>query len=143
MRRWGLALVSALALAAASARAGPPSGGDDADGDTVESAFDNCTWRYNPDQTDTDHNGCGDACTEPIQCDSNGDTNVGAPDLAAVASGFGMTGCTPITCPGDCNGDTAVGAPDWAIMSAEMGNVVGPSGLTGPFCDPTSCACTP
>ena len=34
----------------------------DTDGDGIESAFDNCLDDPNPDQTDTDEDGIGDAC---------------------------------------------------------------------------------
>jgi hypothetical protein len=138
-----LAVAFGFFLATGTAYAGPAPGGGDSDGDTVENAFDNCTTVSNAAQTDTDHNGCGDACTEALGCDTNGDTAIGAPDLAAVQAGFGMTGCTPITCPGDCNGDTAVGAPDLAALQSTFGNVTGPSGITNAQCDPNTCQCTP
>lgn len=138
-----LAVAFGFFLVTGTAYAGPNPGGADGDGDTVENAFDNCTVASNSSQTDTDHNGCGDACQQSILCDANGDTAVGAPDLAALGMQFGMTGCTPVTCTADCNGDTAVGAPDIAIMGMEFGNISGPSGITNAQCDPETCQCTP
>jgi hypothetical protein len=138
-----LAVAFGFFLATGTAWAGPAPGGADGDGDGVENAFDNCTGVGNASQADTDHNGCGDACQESIQCDTNGDTAVGAGDAAAMAVQLGMTGCTPITCSADCNGDTAVGAPDAAILAVELGNMSGPSGITNAQCDPVTCQCTP
>jgi hypothetical protein len=36
--------------------------GEDSDGDTVHDLCDNCVSAWNPNQTDSDHNGVGDAC---------------------------------------------------------------------------------
>lgn len=136
-----LAVAFGFFLVTGTAYAGPSPGGADSDGDTVEDAFDNCTAASNPVQTDTDHDGCGDICDASVLCDANGDTAVGAPDLAALGTQFGMTGCTPATCSADCNGDTAVGAPDLAILGTEFGNIAGPSGISNAQCDPESCPC--
>jgi hypothetical protein len=138
-----LTLTFGFLLASGTAFAGPTPGGLDGDGDTVENAFDNCTLVTNTNQADTDHNACGDACTESILCDANGDTLVGGPDLLALGMNFGMTGC-PGGCGGaDCNGDTTVGGPDYLVMGMEFGNSVGPSGITTAQCDPPTCICTP
>ncbi|MFC1935737.1 thrombospondin type 3 repeat-containing protein, partial [Chloroflexota bacterium] len=40
----------------------PPPGGNDGDGDGIEDGDDNCPLVANPDQTDTDDDGAGDAC---------------------------------------------------------------------------------
>jgi len=139
-----LALAFGFFLVAGTAVAGPTSGGGDTDGDGVENAFDNCGSVSNASQTDTDHNGCGDGCTEPIQCDGNSDLVIGGPDFALLGAEFGRTGCgTTNTCSMDCNGDTVVGGPDFAILGTEFGNTVGPSGITTAQCDPSSCRCTP
>jgi hypothetical protein len=139
-----LALAFGFFLVAGTAVAGPVSGGGDTDGDTVQNAFDNCSGVSNASQTDTDHNGCGDGCTQSILCDGNGDTIVGGPDFTALGMEFGRTGCgTTNTCTMDCNGDTVVGGPDFTTLGMEFGNTVGPSGITTAQCDPSSCRCTP
>jgi len=102
-----LALTFGFILAAGGAWAGPTPGGPDTDSDGVENAFDNCRDTSNASQTDTDHNGCGDTCTQSIVCDANGDTTVGLPDFLALGMEFGHTvgpsgitnaQCTPSTC---------------------------------------------
>jgi hypothetical protein len=58
--------------------------GDDADGDGVSDAEDNCPLVPNPGQADTDQNGIGDAC----QCgDVNGDGVTNVTDALAIARG--------------------------------------------------------
>jgi len=142
MREGLFALCLGLLVAAGSAYAGPVPGGADGDGDTVEDAFDNCSMIANADQTDTDHNGCGDSCTANIACDANGDTSVGATDFAILRMQFGNS--VPAGTLGDCNPvDGVVGATDFAALRMQFGNTVGPSGITTAQCDPSSCRCTP
>jgi hypothetical protein len=139
-----LALAFGFFLCTGTAYAGPTPGGADTDGDTVENAFDNCTLLSNASQTDTDHNGCGDACTENIDCDFNGDKVVGSPDQVIIGMNFGMA-VTPGT-SGDCavgTGDGTVGAPDLIKFGSTFLNQVGPSGITTAQCDTSSCICTP
>lgn len=142
-----LALAFGFFVAAGTAHAGPTPGGADTDGDTVENAFDNCTTVSNSDQADTDHNGCGNACTLPINCDFTGDLIVGAPDRAVVGSNFTLP--VPIGTAGDCSGmtpgvpDGTVGAPDLALVGLQFTNRVGPSGITTAQCNPSTCICTP
>lgn len=136
-----LAMAFGFFLVAGTAYAGPVPGGADTDGDTVENAFDNCVDIANASQTDTDHNGCGDSCTQNITCDANGDTSVGAQDFTILRMQFGNT--PPANITADCNGDTSVGSQDFTILRMQFGNTVGPSGITTAQCDPTSCRCTP
>ena len=139
-----LGLLAALGLPLA-AMAGPTPGGADTDGDTVEDAFDNCTTTANPTQADADRNGCGDACTEDIAGDANGDTAVGTPDFLLLGQQFGNTGCGNPNppCSADLNGDTAVGTPDFLLLGSTFGNVTGPSGIPTAQCNPSTCQCTP
>jgi hypothetical protein len=138
-----LALVFGLFLVAGTAYAGPLPGGADSDGDGIENAFDNCTNVANPTQTDTNHNGCGDACTANIACDVNGDKSVGTADFLVLRANFGMT--VPAGTLGDCapppNG--AGGTPDFVALRTQFGNTVGPSGITTAQCDTATCRCTP
>ena len=136
-----LAVTFGFFLAAGGAYAGPTPGGPDSDGDGVENAFDNCVSTANASQTDTDHNGCGDACTQTITCDWTGDTTVGGPDFLIFGMNFGMT--VPVNTQGDCNGDGIVGGPDFLNFGMQFGHTVGPSGITSAQCDPSTCRCTP
>lgn len=143
-----LALASGFFLAAGTAYAGPTPGGPDTDGDTVENAFDNCVALPNAPQTDTNHNGCGDACDPAIACDwavngsKPGDLAVGAPDFLILGMNFNM-GAVAINTNGDCTGDGLVGTPDYLALGMQFNMAIGPSGITTAQCDPTSCRCTP
>jgi len=134
-----LTLAFGFFLVAGTAYAGPAPGGPDADGDTVENAFDNCTAVPNATQTDTDHNGCGNACA--VTCNFNGDATAGGADFLLIGMNFGMT--VPAGTAGDCNGDGLVGGPDVLAMGMEFGMSNGPSGITNAQCNPTTCLCTP
>lgn len=136
----GLALAIALPLAAT---AGPTPGGANSDGDTIEDAFDNCRLVDNEDQADSDRNGCGDACTQNIAGDTDGDTIVGAPDFLALGMQFGNTGCGTVNppCSADLDNDGTVGSPDFLLLGMTFGNQVGPSGISNAQCDPTTCRC--
>jgi hypothetical protein len=143
MRGRKLALGVGILLAAGAAWAGPTPGSVDTDGDGVENVFDNCTLIVNPTQTDTDHNGCGDACQPPITCDAAADMDlvVGGPDQAVIGLNFGMV--VPPGTMGDCTGDGVVGGADLATFGQQFLNMVGPSGITNAACDPETCLCTP
>ena len=136
-----LAMAAGFVLAAGAAWAGPTPGGVDSDGDTVENAFDNCLNVSNTAQTDTNHFGCGDACTQTITCDFNGDKIVGTPDFLILKSHIGQS--VPPHTNGDCNGDGLVGTPDFLQLKGQIGHTVGPSGITTAQCDNTKCRCTP
>jgi len=137
-----LAMAFGFFLVAGTAYAGPVPGGADTDGDTVEDAFDNCMNSVNPSQTDTDHNGCGDACTADIACDFTGDKIVGSGDFVILRMNFGAS-VTPGT-SGDCSPvDGLVGSSDFVKLRMTFSNTVGPSGITTAQCDTSSCRCTP
>jgi hypothetical protein len=143
-----LALTFGFILAAGGAWAGPTPGGPDSDNDTIENSFDNCRDTPNTNQNDTDHNGCGDACSiGSISCDSTGDTTVGLPDFLALGMNFGMN--VPQGTGGDCapagppKGDGVVGLPDFLALGPQFGHTAGPSGITNAQCDPSTCRCTP
>ena len=140
-----LAMTFGFILAAGGAWAGPTPGGLDNDGDTVENAFDNCVLTPNQNQNDTDHNACGDACSQSITCDATGDTTVGIPDFVAQGANFNMS--VPVGTGGDCappGGDGVVGIPDFVALGSQFNHTVGPSGITNAQCSgPPSCRCTP
>lgn len=138
---FALVLVAGLPLAAS---AGPATGSADSDADGVDDDFDNCLFVQNADQVDTNHDGCGDACTAPVTCDGTGDTVVGSPDFVLLIANYGNNCNTSpeLDCRPDCNSDDIVGAPDFSAMFSEYGNKTGPSGITTVQCMP-GCACTP
>jgi hypothetical protein len=140
-----VALTFGFILAAGGAWAGPTPGGPNSDTDGIENAFDNCINIPNNDQTDTDHNGCGDVCTQSILCDANGDLTVGLPDFLTLGMNFNMA-VSPNGTGGDCDppgGDGVVGLPDYLALGMEFGHTVGPSGITNAQCKPSTCRCTP
>ena len=57
----------------------------DSEGDTVADDQDNCPDVYNPEQTDTDGDGMGDACDTDCGWDHDSDMDVAGSDLAAMA----------------------------------------------------------
>jgi hypothetical protein len=140
-----MAATFGMLLAAGTAYAGPLPGGADTDGDTVENAFDNCTAVSNAPQTDTDHDGCGDSCSNNIDCDVNGNTQVDNADFVTLRMNFGAS-VTPGT-DGDCVVNGVVDNNDFIQLRMTFGNArpagAGPSGITTAQCDPALCTCTP
>ena len=80
----------------------------DPDGDHVPNGSDNCPDTYNPDQSDIDHNGIGDACDQcpnPSGMDSDGD---GIDDACDACDNRGVDtnhdGIPDVCEPGVCTG---------------------------------------
>jgi uncharacterized delta-60 repeat protein len=66
--------------------------GGDFDGDGICGNVDNCPGVPNPDQTDSDDDGVGDACSISCACDLNGDGICDEEDLALFSSGYDVNG---------------------------------------------------
>ena len=83
----------------------------------------------------TIYHGCGDACDQ-LQCDCDGNGAVGNDDYGQLVSEWGLTGYN-LLC--DCDGNNAVGNDDYGILVNEWGYQVGPSGVTNPSRDYSTC----
>ncbi|NNF18044.1 MAG: peroxiredoxin [Gammaproteobacteria bacterium] len=92
----------------------------DSDADTIADIRDNCLHQSNPDQTDADNDGYGNACDADL--DNSGYTNF--LDLAILAEHYLST--DPVS---DLNGDGVVNGLDLAVFRDLFGAPVGPSGL--------------
>jgi hypothetical protein len=91
----------------------------------------------NAGQKDADHDGCGDNCDADI-ASQNGTT--GLDDFGALAAAFGSSSGSPsfiALADLDCNG--AVGIGDFGILASRFGTAQGPSGITNPGRNFTSC----
>jgi hypothetical protein len=90
----------------------------DADSDGILAGCDNCPSVPNPDQTDSDDNGIGDACQ--IYCgDANGDGNVNVGDAVFLIAYVFKGGPGPDPeCSGDANGDGGVNVGDAVYLIA-------------------------
>jgi len=134
----GFCLVVGMPLAA---MAGPAPGGPDSETPTpdgVEDAFDNCTAAYNPDQKDTDHDGCGNMCDADY--DQTGTTSI--TDFGTFKAGFPFGVGNPAYNPNtdhDCSGTTSI--TDFGTFKAEFvaPGTPGPSGISNASRDPIAC----
>ena len=75
----------------------PPA--SDVDGDGISDTSDNCRYTYNPDQSDSDANGLGDACQAP-PTDFDGDGVMDGSDNC-----YGTPNPDQVDSDGDGNGD--------------------------------------
>jgi Dockerin type I domain/Thrombospondin type 3 repeat len=118
--RWAACvLLACLASAAYAQSTDLP----DTDKDGVPDAIDNCTQAANPDQTDIDNDGFGNAC----DADINNDGVVNAVDIGLMKTNFGKRQLA-----GDINGDGIINAQDLSVLKRLFGQKPGPSALTQP-----------
>ena len=122
-----LALFLTLSVAG-MAIAGPGLGDSDSDG--IDDFFDNCLAADNPDQTDSDGDGCGNKCDGDF--DQNALSN-GA-DFIVFRAGF-IAGASGVT---DMNGDGTTNGADFIDFRAQF--IQGTPGTsTNHFKDPVLC----
>ena len=113
---------------------------DDSDEDKLEGCFDNCTERFNPDQTDSDGDGYGNACDTDISRESAGtrvpsgngnDCAVNFADLGQLRAAFFSTPEDANWNPdADFNNDLTVNVSDLGIMRLFFFGLPGPSAGT-------------
>ncbi|MEM6638640.1 MAG: DUF4215 domain-containing protein [Pseudomonadota bacterium] len=113
---------------------------DDDDEDKLLGCFDNCTERFNPDQTDSDGDGYGNACDADINREStvsrvpsgNGnDCAVNFADLGVLRAAFFTNPTDENWNPdADLNNDQVVNVLDLGLMRQFFFNPPGPSSLT-------------
>lgn len=92
---------------------------EDSDGDGVSDSGDNCVYRANADQRDTDGDGYGNFC----DADLNNDTQTNAADLGILKASFFQAG----DLDADLNGDNVVNATDLGIFKSLFFELPGPS----------------
>jgi hypothetical protein len=89
---------------------------NDSDGDDVFDHRDNCALTANPDQQDTDGDGCGNAC----DCDLDNDCVVGPSDFGLFKSAWFSTPDDPNWNPdADFDSNNAVGPSDFGILKSK------------------------
>ena len=100
----------------------------DSDGDAVADADDNCLLKFNPDQIDTDADGCGNQC----DADFTQDGTVGSGDFFRMAGAYGslVPPASPNIDVGPDPPDGVIGAADFFILGTSYGGPPGPSGTT-------------
>ncbi len=92
----------------------------DSDGDGVPDASDNCTLVVNPDQTDSNGDGFGNAC----DADLNNDNVINVVDLGLLRTVFFTNDADA-----DFNGDGVVNVIDLGVMRQSFFGAPGPSGV--------------
>ena len=98
----------------------------DFDGDVVGHVCDNCSEAVNPAQDDTDNDYCGNLC----DCDYNQDGRCGRADFGIYSQCYGRIGCPSQQHVEPVSPDRTVGFPDCGFFVAHFGSIPGPSGTT-------------
>jgi len=101
----------------------PPS---DTDGDGVADPVDNCTFRANPSQCDSDGDGHGNHCDGDLN--NNGFTN--AQDTTLFRQQLGQPSVAPTYNYADLNCNGFVNAQDTTLFRSLLGSPPGPAGDT-------------
>jgi uncharacterized sulfatase len=123
--RAALLLAVCLGLAARADAAGCPDGAD-RDGDGICDHADNCRELANPDQSDAELDGFGDAC----DADHDQDGRVGARDFSLLRGAWGAISIDARYRRAlDSDGDGSVGPGDLRDLQRRFGRAPGPSGL--------------
>jgi len=104
----------------------------DLDGDVVGDVCDNCSLRSNPAQDDCDDDYCGNLC----DCDYNQDGQCDFGDWGPFATRFNRTGSTCQQHVEPIDPGQMVDWADFGFFTANFGSAPGPSGTT-----PGSVAC--
>ncbi|NNF67493.1 MAG: hypothetical protein HKM98_08290, partial [Gammaproteobacteria bacterium] len=100
----------------------------DTDGDSVSDELDNCTLAANPQQTDSDQDGIGNACDADIN--PQNDCLVNFADLSVLTSAFFSVPTAEQWNPdADFNGDNIVNFSDLSVLSEQFFLSPGPSSL--------------
>ncbi|MBT8131359.1 MAG: trypsin-like peptidase domain-containing protein, partial [Gammaproteobacteria bacterium] len=100
----------------------------DTDGDSVPDELDNCTLAANPQQTDSDQDGIGNACDADIN--QQNDCLVNFADLSVLTSAFFSVPTAEQWNPdADFNGDNIVNFSDLSVLSEQFFLSPGPSSL--------------
>ena len=95
---------------------------DDLDGDGVLDDVDVCVGTANPEQTDTDGDGHGNACDADL--DQNG--IIDAADFTIWRDGFGLSAADPgFDAIGDFDGNGSIDLGDFALLRAMQGGAPG------------------
>jgi hypothetical protein len=126
-----LALVVAAMLTttfALVAAAGVPCTDQDSDGVCDED--DNCLVVANPDQSDGDSDGYGEAC----DLDTNNDCFITTADIGVILTALGASESEPPASPSDVNLDGFVSTADIGVILTELAGGANPPGPSGKSC---------
>jgi len=93
----------------------------DDDSDTVLDGLDNCLFKYNNSQRDTDNDGYGNVC----DADFNNNRIVDPLDFSLLKSVLG----SPVAPDQDLNGNGIVDPLDFSVLKSLLGQSPGPSGV--------------
>ena len=85
---------------------------DDADGDGIPNAADNCPSVFNPDQQDSVGDGVGDACRQPVMCDVDLNGQIDIDDISLILKARGLPAVQKPPDPRDLDGDGLITAND-------------------------------
>ena len=126
-----VALLSAAFFTVAfafTATAGVPC--DDVDSDGICDEDDNCLVVANPDQSDGDSDGYGEAC----DIDTNNDCFITTADIGVILTALAGSESEPPPSPSDINLDGFVTTADIGVVLSELAGAAAPPGPSGKAC---------